>query len=217
MASPQLENGYLKIANEIWEALCGIRIPGETRQVLDVIIRKTYGYNKKEDFISYGQIQKYTGIKRCKIPLHIKKLLDMKLIFKIADGHINKYGFNKNYDEWQCVTKNGNRVFPKKETEMFPKGGTTKNNKYSIKKNINIHPLQQLVLRKFPRVSKMEQQLSQEDCEILETQYDPEDIERELGNMENWKPLLSSKVSVYNTLAQWLTRNQVRRRDRVVV
>jgi hypothetical protein len=48
--SPQLENGYVKIANELWDALCRTRIPGECRQVLDAIIRS---WNKKADQISY--------------------------------------------------------------------------------------------------------------------------------------------------------------------
>ena len=55
MANPQKENGYTAIANEIMEALCRHRIPGEDRQVLDVIFRKTYGFNKIEDYISLSQ------------------------------------------------------------------------------------------------------------------------------------------------------------------
>jgi len=60
MKSPQTENGYIKIANELWDALTGIRIPGEVRQVLDYIFRKTYGYNKKilvtsGSYVSAGQ------------------------------------------------------------------------------------------------------------------------------------------------------------------
>ena len=45
MASPQTENGYVKIATELHDALCKTRISGEARQMLDVIIRKTYGYD----------------------------------------------------------------------------------------------------------------------------------------------------------------------------
>jgi phage replication O-like protein O len=49
--SPQKEHGYTPIANEIYDAFVRTRISGEARQVLDCIIRKTYGYNKKEDKI----------------------------------------------------------------------------------------------------------------------------------------------------------------------
>ena len=48
MAMPQVENGYTRIANELLEALAKIRIPGEARQVFDVIMRKTYGFRKSD-------------------------------------------------------------------------------------------------------------------------------------------------------------------------
>jgi hypothetical protein len=37
MASPQRENGHVEIANELFDALCRFRIPGEARQCLDAI------------------------------------------------------------------------------------------------------------------------------------------------------------------------------------
>jgi phage replication O-like protein O len=64
MNSPQLENGYTRIANELLDALIRYRIPGEERQVLDVIIRKTYAYGKKEDRISLSQFHDMTRIKK---------------------------------------------------------------------------------------------------------------------------------------------------------
>jgi len=59
---PQKENGYTPIANEIMDALCSHRISGEERQLLDCIIRKTYGWNKKVDEISLSQFMKMTGM-----------------------------------------------------------------------------------------------------------------------------------------------------------
>ena len=67
MVSPQLENGYIRISTEVWQALCKIRIPGEARQVLDAIIRKTWGWNKKEDRISLSQFVDATGLKKDKV------------------------------------------------------------------------------------------------------------------------------------------------------
>jgi phage replication O-like protein O len=57
MASPQLENGYTKIANELLDVL--MRHPevmkGSLFQVIAVVWRKTYGWDKKEDSISISQ------------------------------------------------------------------------------------------------------------------------------------------------------------------
>ena len=55
MANPQRENGHVDIANEIMDKLCRYRIPGEVRQVMDTVFRKTYGWNKKADRISLSQ------------------------------------------------------------------------------------------------------------------------------------------------------------------
>jgi len=110
MANPQIANGHIKIANEIWDALCKIRIPGEARQVLDVIIRKTYGWNKKEDQISLSQISKMTGLKRQNVSRAIKRLIQMKIVIKNDDSFINSYKINKNYELWQNVIKNDYRV-----------------------------------------------------------------------------------------------------------
>ena len=102
MANPQIEDGYTKIANEIMDALCRFRIPGEERQVLDSILRKTYGWNKCEDKISMGQIAEMTGLKRQNVSRAIQSLLSKKitLVIKSDDRGINVLKFNKNYHEW---------------------------------------------------------------------------------------------------------------------
>src|SRR3990167_2713389 len=108
MANPQVENGYLRIATEIFEALCGIRIPGETRQVIDVVIRKTYGYNKKEDCISLSQFCLLTKMRRGDVCRAINKAVSMnilKVISKEANGKGNKYCVVKDFDSWKSLAK----------------------------------------------------------------------------------------------------------------
>ena len=53
--SPQIENGYTKIANELLDALCKTKMPGTSRQIFNVILRKTYGFNRKKDSISRSE------------------------------------------------------------------------------------------------------------------------------------------------------------------
>ncbi|MBA7554707.1 hypothetical protein ES705_47338 [subsurface metagenome] len=64
MANPQRENGHVDIANEIVEALAKTHLSSYESQVLWVIFRKTYGWHKKEDWITNTQISNMTGIKR---------------------------------------------------------------------------------------------------------------------------------------------------------
>ena len=138
MASPQVENGYTKIANEIMDALSRIRIPGEARQVLDVIIRKTYGFNKKEDAIALSQFCLHTGLNKPHVCQSLLKLKTMNLVTEKGNEVANIYRFNKDFDTWKplpkkvtlpkkvmTVTEKGNASLPKK---VHTKENTTKDN-----------------------------------------------------------------------------------------
>lgn len=104
--SPQTENGYIRISNEFWEALCRTRIPGEERQVLDAILRKTWGFNKKSDAIPLSQFEAVTGLDRANICRSIKKLKNKRLIsVKNDTGKVTIYGINKVYSQWLPVSK----------------------------------------------------------------------------------------------------------------
>lgn len=105
MANPQLEKGYTKISNEILEALGRTRIAGEARQVLDVIFRKTYGFNKKRDRISLSQFVLATGLKRSNVCRSIKKLIDIKMIIKIDTPIGEVYLVQKDFDQWKPLSK----------------------------------------------------------------------------------------------------------------
>lgn len=105
MANPQKENGYTPIANEILEALARIRINGESRQVLDVIIRKTYGYNKKQDKIALSQFVLATSLTKPSVCRALKRLINMNIIIKIDNDDIQIYRLNKDFDTWKSLTK----------------------------------------------------------------------------------------------------------------
>lgn len=141
-ANPQKENGYTAIANEIMEALARIRINGEARQMLDVIIRKTYGFNKKQDQISTSQLVEATGLANYAIHKARHKLLKMGIIEVLpkkvigvtqkGNSQILTYSLQKDYTKWQplpkkvTVTQKGNALYPKKVTHCNPKSDTQK-------------------------------------------------------------------------------------------
>jgi phage replication O-like protein O len=96
MANPQLEEGYTRIAREIMNKLCRFRIPGEVRQVIDTVIQKTYGWNKKEDEIALSQIAEATGMSRQNVYRALNKAVKHSLVVR-SDY---KLRLNKNTDEW---------------------------------------------------------------------------------------------------------------------
>lgn len=106
-ASPQVENGYARIANEILEALCRHRIPGEQMQCVFVVIRKTYGFGKKEDAISLSQFAAMTGMKRPNVHRALSELVSKKILGVIKNDtrSTDKYSLNKDYLGWVPVIK----------------------------------------------------------------------------------------------------------------
>lgn len=96
MASPQKEHGYTSIANELLEKIYGAPLNGSEFRICLMVIRKTYGFKKKEDWISLTQLSQGTGLKRANICRTLKDLVANKLLLK----NNNRLKFNKNYDEW---------------------------------------------------------------------------------------------------------------------
>ena len=104
MANPQPDK-YTRISNELLEHLCSIRIPGEAMQILLVIFRKTYGYNKKSDKISLTYFSQFTSIPTSNCSRAIKKLENMNVINVKRDKYISEYSIQKDYDKWQILSK----------------------------------------------------------------------------------------------------------------
>ena len=137
MANPQAENGHTDIANEILDYLVTFRMSGQEWQVLMFVVRKTYGWHKKQDSISYGQISEFTHIPRRTVIRIIKKLVAKKTL--VASGqkdtsHPNIFEFNKNYEEWTSGQKDtggqkATRVVAKKTPELVAKKTPTKERK----------------------------------------------------------------------------------------
>lgn len=131
MASPQLKNGFVKVATEIYEALAMYRIPGEARQVLDFIIRKTYGWNKKEDIIALSQFMIGTGLKRPTVCRAINQLVHLNLIIKKDNGISHSYQLNKDFSTWTPLSKK----ITKKVMHTVSTAGLSKKIMGSIKKD----------------------------------------------------------------------------------
>jgi len=101
MASPQKENGFTPLANEILERLVKTALLGAEFQVLLHILRKTYGFRKKDDWISLTQFQKGTGLSRPTVVKSLKTLVLRRIIIKSINCD---YSFNKDWETWVVKT-----------------------------------------------------------------------------------------------------------------
>ncbi len=101
MAKPQLEDGHTQIANEILEKLAKVSLSPNQWQVLIVILRKTYGFHKKVDYIANFQIGEATGLGKTVVSRCLKGLAGMNIIIRNGK-HI---GFQKDWEKWQRLAK----------------------------------------------------------------------------------------------------------------
>ena len=95
-----LDNGYTRIANEILEALARLDLSGREFRVALVIMRKTYGYQKKADRISRDQISELTGINNQNISRILGDLADKKIIVRDGGGYVKSVGINTTLSDW---------------------------------------------------------------------------------------------------------------------
>lgn len=122
MANPKLEDGYIRIANELYQALFKVNLNGSELRIVHFILYQTYGYNKKIKKLSATYISDGTGIPLKTVRRCLKSLVEYNvLISRGADASAKMFGINKNYEKW--VLKNGERV-PKIEYGGYSNLGT---------------------------------------------------------------------------------------------
>lgn len=111
MANPQTEDGYTAIANEIMEALIAADLSGQEFRIALLVIRKTYGFKKKEDAISLSQMKQATGMHhiRCSQVVNRLQLMKILTVTENINGVGKKYSFNKDFETWDTVKENINR------------------------------------------------------------------------------------------------------------
>ena len=133
MANPQLENGFLSIAsgdegNDILKALVRAELSGGEYQIILLVIRQTYGFKKKEDWISLTQFEKITNKSRARVSECIKTLVKKNILVKRSVAGLNAYyGLNKDFDTWNKLVKKSGLVKNTRQTSKEYKTQLVKN------------------------------------------------------------------------------------------
>jgi hypothetical protein len=129
MASPQKENGYTAINHESMEHLLLLRFGSEIPlQICLFILRKTWGYGKKNDIISLTQFQKATGASRPTVVYWLKLLVKHLLLVKGIQPTKLGYSwqFNKDWEQWKSLVKPLKLVKSRPFTSKTPLTATSK-------------------------------------------------------------------------------------------
>lgn len=132
--TPQTEDGYLRIANELYEAILQFNFSKRQLLVVLAIIRKTYGYGKKSDDVSLSQLEGLISIDRAHISRTINELVAMGVLLKQNGKYGQVLALIKNYRNWKVLPKqqqveccqNSNVDVAETATEVLPKQQTQK-------------------------------------------------------------------------------------------
>jgi phage replication O-like protein O len=105
MASPQVEDGHLRLSNELAEAFARLQLSGNQWRIFWVIVRQTYGWQRKSAQISVTRFQQMTELDRRHVARAIKALVSRKIVAKIGNSFVATYGLNKDYSQWKSLPK----------------------------------------------------------------------------------------------------------------
>ena len=104
MASPQLENGFTRVANEILTVTAATRFSAAQLAIVMCVWRYTYSFNRKAHEMSESFLAGATGISIRHIKRELSVLLKSKVLICIRDPTIRcarVLAFNKDYSQWQ--------------------------------------------------------------------------------------------------------------------
>ncbi len=205
-STPQLEDGYSPISNEILLQLCKKNLSSYQTRVLFFLFRKTYGYQKKEDWISNSQFVEATGIR----PSHVSRAVSELLLMNIVTKRGNKIAFQKDSRLWKelpigvkrhDVTNRGNTVTNR---------GNTVTNRGTHKRNYTKETIQ----KKYTLSSKKISEISDEDLQGIADKYDVplSFVRSKHDDLQNWYDEKPEDKSRRNrnwlaTLRNWVKRD----------
>lgn len=104
MASPQKENGYTSIANELLEQIYRRKFSASQLKILLLVIRFTYGFTRKTAALSNTFIAAGTGMHEITVSKEVGTLLrdNVLKLYKKPSFHSSRViGINKDYDGWR--------------------------------------------------------------------------------------------------------------------
>ena len=137
----QVQNGnYTRIHNRILEELAKIQLSGYETRIIFALWRKTYGWQKKEDFISFRQFKELTKLPKSEISRTLSRLKKRNLVVESYNSNRRIYRFNKHFTTWKELEKSTTSC--RKLQQVLEKSTTTDVEIYNQK------PLRQLKTQK---------------------------------------------------------------------
>lgn len=96
----QVEDGFTRVAHGILEALALANLGKRHYKILLVLLRQTYGYNKKSDEISLTQFRDKTGVLAPNVSTAIDELVEMRVLLRTPGKYAFCLAVNKSFGQW---------------------------------------------------------------------------------------------------------------------
>lgn len=106
MASPQIENGHTRIANELLEKLCQTSMSANQWRIILYVLRFTYGWQRTKHDFTYQTIADFIGIGKSSVFCAIKALEKRNIVIMQK----NNIGPQKDYEKWSDSGWGGARL-----------------------------------------------------------------------------------------------------------
>ncbi|WP_251907182.1 replication protein [Klebsiella quasipneumoniae] len=114
-----LDDGFTRIANELLEAVMRAGLSQHQLLVFMAVMRKTYGFNKKSDWVSNDQLSELTGILPHKCSAAKSVLVKRGILTQT--GRV--IGINKTVSEWSSLPVKGTEKKPYLKKVTLPESG----------------------------------------------------------------------------------------------
>ncbi|MER2642934.1 replication protein [Klebsiella pneumoniae] len=114
-----LDDGFTRIANKLLEAVMHAGLSQHQLLVFMAVMRKTYGFNKKSDWVSNEQLSELTGILPHKCSAAKSVLVKRGILTQT--GRV--IGINKTVSEWSSLPVKGTEKKPYLKKVTLPESG----------------------------------------------------------------------------------------------
>ncbi|WP_166671056.1 replication protein [Modicisalibacter xianhensis] len=113
-----MEDGFIRIATELHQAIAQSRMTGRERAIVDAVIRFTYGWQRKSARISGDTFAEWTGLDRSDCNTIVTELVRRKILLR--SGSRSPISLNKDYSQWE-KPKGATRRVKRKSAERGEK------------------------------------------------------------------------------------------------
>lgn len=182
MASPQLEHGYVRIANELFERIIQADLGRNEVRLMLLIVRLSYGMQSRRTVLTGAIIGEHLGINRGNARKCLDSLIDMRLVYcdRLPVGpNPGVYRINKNWEDWavgrqewpELIARNGQFL-----SQLWIAGRSTSDEQTDQKRSTNMQKKIHKPSKKDPQTDQKRSTSSRETVTSIEV---PERLKHE--------------------------------------